>query len=151
MFPAASGQTSHACLEEVNVSLNQPCAASAYIVLRPRNSRAAPFDCVSTPHEASESVGRGFPRHPEFHFGRVGRRIDVGVENGSAGNHLLQLAICDSELRGVDRVTKDCKCSGVNRFRPEVLVEVGVLLHQLSRNLPEYDGLSIRTTARMKL
>lgn len=39
------------------------------VVLWASDCRAAPLDCVATPHEGAESIGRCLPGHGELHNG----------------------------------------------------------------------------------
>lgn len=107
--------------------------AETHIVLRPRDGRAVPLDGVAAPEERTEGIGSRRPTDAELDDGRVRWGLDGGVEDGAVWNELLELAVVDLELRGVDRVAKYGGAHGVQGLRPEILMEVRVLLRTTKR------------------
>lgn len=104
-----------------------------HVVLRTRDSRAVPLHGVTAPEERAEGVRSRRPADAELDNGRVRWGLDGGVEGGAAGDDLLELAVVDLELCGIDGVAKHGGAHGVDGLRPEVLVEVRVLLRKMEK------------------
>lgn len=122
--------------------------------MRTRNSSTVPFNSVTAPYEGPESIGGRRPVDSKLDGRRVGRGHDVRVEDGATGDKLFKLAVVDLELCSIDGIAEDRNTNGVNCLRPEVLVEVGVLLQCRKSESELYCCKQMktvpRTTARMK-
>lgn len=122
--------------------------------MRTRNSSTGPLNSVTAPHEGPKSIGGRRPVDGKLDGRRVGRRHNIRVEDGTTGDKLFKLAVVDLELCGIDGIAEDRNTDGVNCLRPEVLVEVGVLLRYRKSvsNFCCWKQMKTvpRTTARMK-
>jgi hypothetical protein len=101
----------------------------AYVVLRPGNGRAAPFDGVAAEHECAAGGGRRGPRHAELGHGGICGGLDDSVEGGPIRVLDELSGGGDLELRCGGRAAQYGESDAVEDLGLEVLMEVGIFLH----------------------